>query len=104
MIRFIFRFIGLWLVAGAFVALVIDGTRTIAASRLVITPFRDTWMALHPTSLEALQKNVSGAFWDPVAVNLLAAPFWAVVGVLGILFLVIGRPRRAAAIGYSSRD
>src|SRR5262245_48619688 len=34
MIAFIARFIGLWMIAGALVALVIDGTKTIAASTL----------------------------------------------------------------------
>ena len=31
MIRFLLRFLGLWLLAGAFVALVLDGVRSIAS-------------------------------------------------------------------------
>src|SRR5436305_1914707 len=37
MFRFIFRFIGLWILAVAFVALIRDGTKTIAASAVVVT-------------------------------------------------------------------
>lgn len=104
MIRFLFRFTGLWLLAGAFVGLVIDGTRAIASSRIIFTPLSETWSALHPASLESLQKAAPAWLWDPVMTNLLAAPFWVHLGVLGLLFLAIGRHRRATLIGYSSRD
>jgi hypothetical protein len=55
MIRFLLRFIGLWLLAGAFVALVIDGTRSISAGRLAITQFGTAWDSLHPTSFDAMR-------------------------------------------------
>ena len=48
MIGFIARFVGLWLIAGALVALVIDGTKTIAASHLTVTPLGLAWFALSP--------------------------------------------------------
>jgi hypothetical protein len=107
MIRFLFRFFGMWLLAGAFVALVIDGTRSIGASRIVLTPLGEAWSALHPQSLFSMQAWVEQRLiawvWDPVLISLLFTPLWIVLGVLGLLFVLLGRPR-ARPIGYSSRD
>jgi hypothetical protein len=104
MIRFLFRFTGLWLLAGAFAALVIDGTRSVAASQLVIAPLRDAWGALNPASLAAAQKQFGGAPWEPAFSLLLGAPLWILFAAIGLFFLVLGRRRRTATIGYSSRD
>jgi hypothetical protein len=107
MIRFLFRFVGLWLLAGAFVALIIDGTRSIAASRLILTPLAEAWYALHAASVQALQawmeRSLPAWVWDPVAINVLSTPLWVVLAIVGILFILIGR-RRGRPIGYSSRD
>jgi hypothetical protein len=107
MFRFLFRFIGLWLLAGAFVALVIDGTRSITAGRVVIMPVVEAWLAVHPASLEwikmIVERDVSPRLWDPVLLYLLYAPLWALLGVLGGVLVVLGR-RRPRPIGYSSRD
>ena len=48
MIGFLARFIGLWMIAGALVALVIDGTKTIAASTLTVTPLGQSWYSISP--------------------------------------------------------
>jgi hypothetical protein len=107
MIRFLFRFVGLWLLASAFVALIIDGTRSIAASRLIPTPLMDLWLALHAASLQGLQawmeKSLPAWLWDAVVVYILWTPLFVVLAIIGILFILIGR-RRARPIGYSSRD
>jgi hypothetical protein len=104
MIRFLFRFIGLWLLAGAFAALVIDGTRSVAASQLTITPVRDAWTVINPASLAAAQKQLAAAPWDQAFAFLLGAPLWILLAAIGLFFLVLGRRKRTAAIGYSSRD
>lgn len=107
MFRFLFRFIGLWLLAGAFVALVIDGARSITAGRFVISPVAEAWLAVHPTSIEWLKETAERSLppwvWDSVLVYALYAPLWAVLGVLGTLLILLGRPR-PRPIGYSSRD
>jgi hypothetical protein len=107
MFRFLFRFIGLWLLAGAFVALVIDGTRSITAGRIVLMPLAEAWVALHPSSIEWLRttfdRDLPAWLWDNVMVCALFAPMWAVLGILGIILVLIGR-RPAKPIGYSSRD
>ena len=105
MFRFLFRFLGLWMLAGAFVSLVIDGTRSIIAGRLVILPLIDVLATLHPASAEwltAAGEDLSP--WLQVALGfVLNAPLWIVLGVLGVFFVFIGR-RRSRPIGYSSRD
>lgn len=107
MIRFLFRFLGLWLLASAFVALVIDGTRSVGVSRLVLTTTGEAWSVVHRSSLEWFKVYVESTLppwaWDPVAVTFLFTPLWAVLGILGILFALIGRTP-ARPIGYSSRD
>ena len=55
MIRFLFRFLGFWLMAGAFVALVVDGTRSIAASDIVYTSAYRAWVSLSPGTYDAAQ-------------------------------------------------
>ena len=107
MFRFLFRFVGLWLLAGAFVALVIDGTRSITAGRIVIMPLAEAWLALHPSSIERLKQTVErdlpAWFWDQALVYVLYAPLWAVLAAIGLFLVFIGR-RRQKPIGYSSRD
>jgi hypothetical protein len=104
MIRFLFRFIGLWLLAGAFAALVIDGTRSVAASQLVIAPVRDVWAVISASTLAAAQKQFGAAPWDQAFALFLSAPLWMLLAVIGLFFLALGRRRRSATIGYSSRD
>ncbi len=97
MIRFLLRFVGLWVLAGGFVALVVDGTRSIASSDLVMTPLGEAWFAASPTSLARFQSfietSVSPAVWEYAAVPLLMAPLAAVLGVAGLLLILLGRPR-----------
>ena len=40
--------------------------------------------------------------WDPTLVTILLLPSWAVLGALGLLLLVAGRPRRPT-IGHRRR-
>ena len=104
MIRFVFRFIGLWVLAAGFVALIYDGTKTIAGNQVYITKLGDTWNALNSDSLQQLrpflERHAGQWAWDPVMLNLLTAPTWAVFGVLGILLILIGRKKRRL-IGYA---
>jgi len=97
--KFIFRVIGLWLIAAAIVALVVDGTKSIAASKLVITPLGFTldWMA-HDLLIglkSVIQNHIHPTLWDPVLQTVLLWPTWAVVAVLGLIFYLIGRRRKA---------
>ncbi len=65
MIRFLFRFVGLWILAGGFVALVLDGVRSIASSEIVTTPLGVTWLATSPDSLARFQGFVETSVSPP---------------------------------------
>lgn len=102
MIGFISRFVGLWFVAGALVALVVDATKSIAASALAVTPLGLAFYALTPSTLISVQEfvqqriepYVGGWLWDPVIQWILLLPTWAVLGAIGFLFTYLGRRRR----------
>jgi ABC-type phosphate transport system permease subunit len=103
-IRFVFRFIGFFVLAAAFVALLYDGTKTIAADQISITPLEQIWAYLDATSLQRLKDAVSQSasvwVWDSLFATVLTAPAALVLAVLGALLMLIGRKKRPL-IGYS---
>jgi hypothetical protein len=99
LVRFLLRLIGTCLLAAGFVALVIDGTRSIADGSLFLTSFGSVLAGLDPsledTLRDGIQVHVASWLWDPVCVWILAQPAFAVLAVLGAFLVVIGRkPRR----------
>jgi hypothetical protein len=106
MFRLTLRFLGLLLLAAAFAALVVDGTRSIAGGALSLTPLRQTMIWLMPEKFAtlklALQHALPRFLWDPVVVNVLLMPTWLVVGIVGILLMLLTQKRRPR-IGYSDR-
>ena len=105
MVRLFFRFIGLLLLAGAFVALVVDGTRSLGAGTVAIVPFGRTSSAMFPDAFAKLHQAVQThvpLLWDPVLVTLFLLPTWLILGGFGIMVFASTR-RRAAKIGYSRR-
>jgi hypothetical protein len=99
MLRFLARFFGLWLIAGAMVALVVDATRSIATGSIAITQLGPGWFAISPTTLVGFQQLVQqglepyiGAWlWDPLVTWLLLLPTWGVLGASGFLLTYLGR-------------
>jgi len=104
MIRFLFRFVGFVILAGAFITLVYDGTKSIAGRQLVFTPLGQVWNNIHSTSLQLLQpaieRHISPYLWDPVVLNILTAPAWLVLGIVGAILMLIGRKKKPL-IGYA---
>ncbi len=103
MIRFLFRFLGYWVLAGALVAAIIDGSKSIAASSLVTTPLGQHFQQLAPTLLQRLEFGIQNNLalpwlWDTVFVNILIWPSFADLGVLALILLVVGRRKRARAV------
>lgn len=96
MIRFLFRFLGFWLMAGAFVALVVDGTRSIAASDIVYTSAYRAWVSLSPVTYDAAQAKLTALspfLWTHVGAPLLNLPLFFLLGLVGAVLLSIGRVR-----------
>ncbi len=96
MIRFLVRSIGLWILAAGFAAVVLDGTKSIAAARLVLTALATTWAELAPASLAAagafVETRLSPALWATLRETLLALPTWAVLAVIGSALIALARP------------
>ncbi|MGO9008271.1 MAG: hypothetical protein ACLQIQ_18665 [Beijerinckiaceae bacterium] len=105
MIRLAFRLLGLILLAGAFTALIIDGTRTIAGGSLSMTPFGEAliWVVPKWPSLQPQIEHFNSYLWDPMIVTLFRLPTFTIAGIIGFLALALSRKKRAR-IGYSSRD
>jgi hypothetical protein len=103
MIRFLFRFIGLICLAAAFILVIYDGTKSIAANNLYFTSVRTLWELINAGSLQKLKPLIApyggGFLWDPVMLGILAAPSWSILGGFGILLLLFGR-RKRPLIGY----
>lgn len=100
-----FRILGLWLLAMAFIALVVDGVKSIAQSGLVLTSLGEGWFSLHPPSLNLTQAIIERYtfpfLWDPILLTIMLLPVWLIFGLFGALFLYIGRRRRDASIAFS---
>jgi len=104
MIRFLFRFLGLILLAAAFILVIYDGTKSIAGNSLTLTTVQALWELINPASLAKLKPLIvpyaRGLLWDPVTVSILAAPAWSLLGIAGIVLLFLGRKKKPL-IGYA---
>ncbi|MGN6284967.1 MAG: hypothetical protein ACTHM2_07455 [Afipia sp.] len=103
MIRGFFRFVGLLLLAGAFIFLVYDGARSIADQTLRLTQLGEFWNDINQASQQAAQAAVNGispTLWNNGVKLVLNQPTWAVLGIAGILLLIIFRPAKRL-IGYA---
>ncbi|MGE3246988.1 MAG: hypothetical protein AB7F96_16025 [Beijerinckiaceae bacterium] len=107
MFRFIIRTIGIILLAGGFAALIVDGTRSIAVSKVTVTTFGQTAAAVFPKAFPllkpAVEQNIHPLLWDPFLRALFLLPAFLVVAVLGLLLIWLAR-RRRLAVGYSGRE
>lgn len=109
MIRFLFRLLALIFLAVAIIMAVLDATRSVAASELVLTPLGTSWYAVSPETLNlaqaVIQRYVLPAVWDPVMIWILTLPGFTVFFALAFLFYAIGRrPRgRAGSLGVARR-
>ena len=97
--RLFFRVLGTWLIGLALIYLVVDGTKSLAANRLVFTSLEQAWTQLHAPSLDAVIQFLESRFFAEllaVAMQaLLTYPVFAVLAVPGIIVALMGRrPQR----------
>jgi hypothetical protein len=105
MIRFVFRFLGLLLLALAFIFLVYDGTKWVADQTLSVSTTGATWANIHQSSLSALQPVVERVvgpwFWQGVFKRyVLDQPVWLVLAVIAAILILLGRKKKPL-IGYA---
>jgi hypothetical protein len=99
MFRFLFRLMAMFALAIAVIMAVLDATRTLASSELVLTPLNTSWMNVSPDTFAAVQsfftEKAHPLVWDLGAMLILNQPGFAVFAGLAFLLYAIGRkPRR----------
>jgi hypothetical protein len=103
MIRFLCRFIGLFLLATAFVFFVYDGTKTIANQQLIYMKFSEIWAIIDQHSLNLAQdwlKQKAMWAWDPYLEEIFDLPTWIVLGIVAMVLVLLGRKKKKL-IGYA---
>jgi hypothetical protein len=105
MIRFVFRFFGLLLLALGFIFLVYDGTKWIADQSLKFSTVGATWANIHQSSLSALQPAVERLigpwFWQTIVQRyVLDQPVWLVLAIIAGILILLGRKKKPL-IGYA---
>jgi hypothetical protein len=106
MFRLTLRFLGLLLLAAAFAALVVDGTRSIAGGVVSLASFEQTMLWLLPNKFPpmeaAIRHGLPSFLWHDLMTNVLKMPTWVVAGALGILLMLASQKPRPK-IGYANR-
>ena len=103
MIRFLLRFVGLCLLAAAFVLLVYDGTKSIANQRVFYSTVDDVWAIVDQNSLNLVQdwlKQKALWAWQPYMHTVFDLPSWVVLAIAAMILILLGRKRRPL-IGYA---
>ncbi len=107
MLKPILRILALFALATSLITAVLDITRSIADSTLVMTPLGLDWFNISPTTLNASQDTIKNyvhpILWDPVIQTILLAPSWFVFSVLWLILTLLGRNRRSRWEGRYSR-
>jgi hypothetical protein len=105
MIRFLFRFLGLLLLALSFIFLVYDGTKWIADQSFNVSTVGAIWANIHQSSLSSLQPFVERAvgpwFWQGVVKRYIVdQPVWLVLAFVAAILILLGRKKKRL-IGYA---
>lgn len=106
MFHFLFRSLGMIILASALIAAVLDITRSVAASSVVITPAAVSWASLSKASLEGVKATVESYaawVWEPVLVTILQLPTWLLLCFLALILLWIGQKREDPFGRFASR-
>lgn len=97
-VAFVVRVVARLLLIVAVIALVYDGTRTLASgSSIVLTSLIEHWQTLAPQSLAVVKTMVGHLHplaWEQGALRVARLPAWLVIGVLGFLLAWLGRKRQ----------
>ena len=104
MIRFILRFIGIVLLALAFIFVIYDGMKSIADHMFYATRIEQFWIEVNSRSLQMLRESVEqytgSPIWRWVVQPLLEQPIAVVFGLLSVGLIILGRKKKPL-IGYA---
>lgn len=106
MIRFLFRAAAMAALAIAVIMAVLDTTRTVAASHLVLTPLKASWGAVSPDTLAAteafVREKVQPLVWDTVIEWILSQPGFAVFAAIALLLYMIGYKSERKVVRFAA--
>ena len=106
LVRFLLRFLSLVSLAAATIAGAMDSIQSVAASRVVIASFGESWKSLSPATYEKwrplLAETGQSHFYDSIVQWVLAQPAFAVLLVLSLLLWVIGYRRPPVSQGLTA--
>jgi hypothetical protein len=97
MLRFVVRALGFIALAWAFAAAVMDGARSIANSRVLLTPLGATMARLAPErfqELPSLAARIHPKLWDPVLIHILYIPTFVALAIVGLALTALAPPQR----------
>ena len=103
MIRFLLRFLGLCILALAFVLFVYDGTKSIANQHVVYAKLVEVWAMVDQTTLNEAQtwlRQKAAWAWDPYMQSVFELPAWGVLAIVAMILIVLGRKKKPL-IGYA---
>jgi hypothetical protein len=104
MFRFVFRLAAMISLSVAVIMAVLDATRTVAASQLVLTPLKTSWNAVSPQTMSAaeifVREKMAPVLWDVGANWLLSLPGYVIFAGLALAFYAIGYRRERVAGRY----
>ena len=98
MFRFIFRLAAMVSLSVSVIMAVLDATRSVAASALVMTPLNTSWLAISPDTRSAFESfvrdKINPLAWDGAIAWVLNQPGFAVFAVVAFLLYAIGYRRQ----------
>ena len=98
MLHFIFRLAAMVSLSISVIMAVLDATRSVAASALVLTPLNTSWLAVSPDTRSTFESFVRGKIspllWDGAVAWVLGWPGFAVFAVLAFIFYAVGYRRQ----------
>ena len=97
--RLLTRLLAILLLACGFIALIVDGTRSIAGGGLLVTTLREGLSETFPALYRSLQTGVearSSLLWDALAPALAVLPVSVALGGLGAALILLSHKRDAA--------
>jgi hypothetical protein len=98
MFRFIFRLAAMVSLSVSVIMAVLDATRSVAASALVMTPLNTSWLAISPDTRSAFESfvrdKINALLWDAAIAWVLNQPGFAVFAVVAFLLYAIGYRRQ----------
>jgi len=104
MIRFVARFVGIVLLALAFVFVIYDGVKSIADHVFYATRIDQFWIEVNSRSLQMLRELIENSaglsIWRWFVQPLLEQPIALVFGVLSVALILLGRKKKPL-IGYA---